>query len=349
MGFNAKLFEVVVYPESFDINTLNDKLNTLSGCRNYAYCLHDKDEKKEHCHIMLRMNDTNNSDYVAKWFDATPAQVERCKGKWSDMLAYLTHANASEKFQYEPGNVVSNFDWQLEAKKAGKSGQRLSEIIDGISSGLIRPFNLHDYITASEFVRYKGAINSAQEYRVRSIKGVHREMKSIYLWGESGTGKTTYAKTIAAQEGYSLFISSGSNDVLDGYEGQDCIILDDLRSSSLGLSDLLKMLDPRTASSVKSRYYNKVLECKLIIITTTQPMDTFFKNVFESEKEPLKQFERRCQTIFHMTKKTIQIGIYQNKSARYHYLDPIPNMVLASLNIRDYTEDEIINMADDLL
>ena len=46
------------------------------------------------------------------------------------------------------------------------------------------------------------------------------------------------------------------------------LILDDLRPSCIGLSDLLKMLDNHTSSSVKSRYYNKVLECKLIIITS---------------------------------------------------------------------------------
>lgn len=39
------------------------------------------------------------------------------------------------------------------------------------------------------------------------------------------------------------------------------IILVDLRPSCMGLSDLLKMLDNNTSSTVKSRYKNKVLEC----------------------------------------------------------------------------------------
>ena len=56
--------------------------------------------------------------------------------------------------------------------------------------------------------------------------------------GDAGTGKTTYAKDLAVKKGYSIFVSSGSNDVLDGYGGEDCIILDDLRPSCMGLSDL---------------------------------------------------------------------------------------------------------------
>lgn len=88
-------------------------------------------------------------------------------------------------------------------------------------------------------------------------------MEAMYFYGDSGTGKTTYAKQLCEKKNYSYFVSSGSNDVLDGYAGQDVIILDDLHPSSVGLSDLLKMLDNNTASTVKSRYYNNVLECKL--------------------------------------------------------------------------------------
>lgn len=92
-------------------------------------------------------------------------------------------------------------------------------------------------------------------------------------------------------KGYSVFVSSGSNDVLDGYAEQDCIILDDLRPSCMGLSDLLKMLDNNTASTVKSRYKNKVLECKLIIVTSVLKIDEFFNGVFKEQKEPIVQLK----------------------------------------------------------
>ena len=56
-------------------------------------------------------------------------------------------------------------------------------------------------------------------------------MNCIFITGASGTGKSTYAKQIASENKLSVYISSGSNDVLDDYQGQDCIILDDLRPS----------------------------------------------------------------------------------------------------------------------
>ncbi len=42
---------------------------------------------------------------------------------------------------------------------------------------------------------------------------------------------------------------------------------------SMGLSDLLKILAPHTASFVKSRYKNTYLNCKLVLLTVVLDMD----------------------------------------------------------------------------
>jgi len=351
MGFKAKLFEVILYSDSSDFSDLQGYIAGRSGIRNYAYIVHDKDKNKTHCHYMLRMNDTYSSDSIARWFGVSGNQVERCKGRWSDMLSYLIHLNAPDKYQYDRSCVFSNFDWEKVVRAANekkKSAVRINEIVAGIADGDIRRYNIHEYVSVHEYVKYKGQINSAFEYRNKKIKGVDREMKSIYIYGGSGTGKTTLAKKIALNQGYSVFISSGSNDVLDDYEGQDCIILDDLRPSCLGLSDLLKMLDPRTASTVKSRYYNKTLECKLIIITTTRPMSEFFNSVFENESEPLRQLQRRCQTKIYVTESEIYTSIYDETDHVYRDLPVAPNFVLKAMRLKRMTMPEMMKHASEL-
>lgn len=239
---------------------------------------------------------------------------EGIKGRWGDALAYLTHSNAPKKHQYNPAAVVSNFAWEKEAAEAKKI-KELEEVIDKIDSGEIRLFNYTDYMTANFYAKYRRQIDTAFKFRNDRLKSkeVNRNMRCIYIMGGSGTGKTTYAKEYAKKLGYSTFISSGSNDPLDGYAGQDCIILDDLRPSCMGLSDLLKMLDNNTASTVKSRYFNKVLECKLIIITTTLDIESFFKNVFSEENEACKQLKRRCDLVveFPQDETTDKLKIYQ--------------------------------------
>ena len=130
-------------------------------------------------------------------------------------------------------------------------------------------------------------------------------------------GKTTLAKKIAQSKGCSYFVSSGSNDVMDGYGQEDCLILDDVRPSCMGLSDLLKMLDPYTASSVKSRYKNKYLNCRLIILTTVLNIDEFYSNVFAEQKEPVTQLKRRCRTYIKMYRDIILVSVWDDKTMSY--------------------------------
>ncbi|MFH5969149.1 AAA family ATPase, partial [Clostridium perfringens] len=153
------------------------------------------------------------------------------------MLSYLTHKNAPEKFQYDDSEVVSNFDWVNERSTTkSKRDERKEEILNLIDVGIIREYNIHDYLTVVEFDKYKKNIDNAFKFRInRLIQKVEREMECYFITGKSGTGKTTYAKQLAKEMGYSVYISSGSNDVLDSYQGQDCIILDDLRPSCMGL------------------------------------------------------------------------------------------------------------------
>ena len=327
MGFKAKLFEVILYPESYEVGTLSDKLAQISSIKDWAYILHDKDDKKPHIHLVLRLKCANDSTYVAKWFNVSENAIEKCKGRWSDMLKYLTHENVSEKYQYSQDEVKSNFDWISEKDKGSSGDKRLQEIVSMIETEEIKQYNIHEKVTMLEYTKYKRTIDCCFEYRAKKLKGMNREMECVYIQGESGCGKTTYAKELARGKGYHAFVSSGSNDVLDGYEGEECIILDDLRPSCMGLSDLLKMLDNNTASTVKSRYRNKVLECRMIIITTVLPLEEFFRNVFENENEPIIQFKRRCQTMLKMDKDNINYYFYNQETREYMYLGSQPNTV----------------------
>jgi hypothetical protein len=85
----------------------------------------------------------------------------------------------------------------------------------------------------------------------------------------------------------------------------------------MGLSDLLKMLDNWNASSVKSRYKNKYLNCEILIITTVLDIDTFYQNVFSEEKEPITQLKRRCKIYIRMDRETINISMWDDKTMRY--------------------------------
>ena len=363
---NLKLMEIVS-----DIDHMGEESLSKGIVSNYVqdwlYILHDKDTyteedekrnnehkkgtlKKAHYHIYLRLKDSTNIKYIASAFNVPENFVSRVKGKWVDAMLYATHRNAPEKYQYSDEEVVSNFDFTTVRDKEEKKksdNKYLDTIIDKIDSGEIREYNLTKYISMKDYIKFERQIKRAFEYRTQKMKGIDRDMKCIYIQGVSGAGKTTYAKRIAEDKNMSYYISSGSDDVLDDYKGEDCIILDDLRPSCMGLSDLLKMLDNNTSSSVKSRFKNKVLECRLIIITTTLPIETFFRNVFSEEVESAIQLYRRCSVLIKMDLKSMDLYSFNNTTRVYDYLYTVPNPV--EFVREEKTKEEMEAFVSDLL
>ena len=366
MGISMRSFEIVTKVEYLNVEKILDVVKNKDCIRDWAYIIHDKDvytleeelknplhiegqPKDAHFHICVRFKDKQpqNSEYIAKWFDVPENMVGKVKTRWNNVVKYLTHINAPEKYQYLPEEVVANFDYEEEIKKID-SQDRKCEIMDLIVSGVIKEYNYMEYITHHEYDKYKSSIENAYKYRADVMKGMDRNMECMYFVGESGSGKTTYAKEFAKKKGLNAFISSGSNDVLDGYQGQEVIILDDLRPSCMGLSDLLKMLDNNTSSSVKSRYRNKVLECKYIFITTVLPVEDFYKNVFKDENEPIKQFRRRCKTHMRFTKDRIYTSFYQDTTGDYGKEFEMVNPIKEMFENQKLTEEQAMQNMQEL-
>ena len=320
----------------FDMNNMIEVLK--KDCiGDYSYIVHDKDRytkadetrnpahiqgslKLAHIHLLLRFetNQPQHLENVAKWFNIQPNFINKIKGAWEDACLYQIHYNAPEKYQYSVDEVTCNFDYQ-ELLEDAEKGDKITKIIQRILDGEIREYNKTLEIDNMILVNYSRKIAEAFKVRAEFLQATQKERSTecIFITGGSGMGKTTLAKKIAQSKGYSFFVSSGSNDVMDGYGQEDCLILDDVRPSCMGLSDLLKMLDPHTASSVKSRYKNKYLNCRLVILTTVLNIDEFYSNVFAEQKEPVTQLKRRCKTYIKMYRDIILVSVWDDKAMNY--------------------------------
>lgn len=329
-----------------------------NAVKDYAYILHDKDEnaegekKKPHWHICIRFKDSVPTESICKWFGITENYINKIRGRFGDALAYLTHSNAPEKYQYLDESVKSNFDFKKEAElvhSRAADKARCMELVDLITAGIIREYNYTDFITPQEYDKFRRSIDNAFKYRLDKLKGADRDMKVIYIWGASSCGKTTYAKELAAKNDYSVFISSGGSDIFDDYKGQDCIIIDDFRPNGYGVSDVLKMLDNHTQSTVRARYHNKVLECKLIIITTSLSMEAFFRGLMTDSEDTITQLRRRCELYIKMTPLTMNVSIWQNEALRYMLVGTYENPVKDKYEKKDRTLTEAREYVDNLL
>ncbi len=300
----------------YSLDDIKNILNEL--CFNYvktkyAFICHDKDTTPDgavakHYHIFLHFGTTSiRFDVLKKYIPY--GQIKTARNSHAAMQ-YLIHKNNPEKFQYEKKDIFTNMEQEAfdayfinDSKiKRMTEQEELSDILAGIENFEIKEYDIFKYVDVEMYSKYKSRINAAFEYRNKKfLSNPNRKVEIWFLTGLQGTGKTTFAKTFFQDK--SVCISSSSNDPLQDYKDQDILVLDDLRDDDFKFQDLLKILDPYTKSSIKSRFCNKIFLGDLIIITSYKKLEEWYSKIPEDAK---RQLYRRISNYLVFTKEEIE-------------------------------------------
>ena len=311
-----KQYEVTSRVEFFS-EPIGDIVRRYRTIKKYAYILHDKDDTAPHYHIYLNFGSSGvDSKIVAQWFGLQESQVNRIQGRATDMLQYLTHSNESQKnkYQYSPSEVIANFDFEAEIEKSKILG-------DFKKYSYAEQLKYIDTLPVSEKKTAFGTLQKLWQMHCQMLSlEPNRNIEVMFIYGQSGTGKTTYAKKFAASRGYDCCISSSSNDPFQDYLGQKCMILDDMRDSTFRFEDFLKIIDNNTSSSIQARYGNKIFSGDLIIITSSVPLSYWYRSLIYNNSESLKQLYRRISVYVEITKTEILVYDELDGAGRPHGL-----------------------------
>jgi hypothetical protein len=332
---SCEVMQYWAYMDCDDIEVIISRIKRLTYLKSYAIITHDKDLlpngqiKPAHFHCVLTFSNAKTIKSIADCIGVEMQYVEKIRTTTKSARLYLIHRNNPEKYQYTPEEVKASFDYVSYVDDCPVKQKRES-IAQRIESGEIKQYNLCLYVTIDEYSRNYRYYQKCFEYRQNKLKGVNRNMECIFITGGSGTGKTTYAKMIASQKGYACYISSGGKNPLDDYQGEECIILDDTRSSTWNLTDFLKLTDNHTDSLVGCRYYNKsIAECKLLIVTSVKSLDEFYENATKEDNEPKIQLLRRFKMVIEMTFDYMTVNYYDDNKKCHVRLCKMRNPVSA--------------------
>lgn len=333
-----KRCEVMQYFNHYDTNDLNiivDRVKLLFNLKSYAIITHDKDTengvlKEPHFHLILTFDESVHLSTISRTLKVPCPFINKIQTTTRLAQEYLIHKNDKSKYQYSPTAVISSFDYIefLSKRDSEIKKERLNNLALQISNGEIREYNLFQYISVTEYALNKLFFQRCFEYRQHTLHSVSRSLDCVFINGTSGSGKTTLAKRFAEKQGYSVYVSSGGKNPLDDYKGQDCIILDDIRSSTYSLSEFLKLTDLHTSSNVGCRYYNKSIhECKLIICTSVQSLSDFYSSVTKENNEPKVQLLRRFPTYIKMDNEFIYFYEYDKINEKHSYITHQANYI----------------------
>lgn len=321
------------------IYTLSDIENTLCSWSDSAQFLYyfaehsaDGEIEKTHWHILIRFKSPTPFENIKSRFPY--GKIENARNS-KNCIQYMVHLNDASKKQYTWDIIHTNdpnTDW-YKVQSQARQEITLQSVIEKIVSGEIRQYNQVELITPDIWTKHRTRITNAFDYYTEKVcMDKDRELMTIYFSGSTAMGKTTFAKHYCDIRGLSKCISSASNDILQDYKGEDVLILDDFRGDArkgdkhrtLEFHDFLKLLDPHTRSTGKSRYHNKAFIGDLIIITSTRPLCDLY---YDLDAEDKHQLYRRIQQQYQFTADKIFIYEYNETYRRYELIGSMPNVI----------------------
>lgn len=352
---NCEIVQYDDFAPQLNKEFIQEVINSHDCIEHYAFVHHDKDLKEDgqpkaaHWHIFLHFNEAQSFEHVASWFGVGVNYCNKFKSKkWQVAFAYAVHFFDNKKYQYPVEEVTSDLDYTAMLEELD-CDRKIPDKIDFEQNTIL--FYRKKYMYNAKKLRE--VIELYNNYLVVKAKErKDRNMQVVYITGPAGIGKTTVAKVIASYKypNEEIFISSSSNDILDGYQGEKCIILDDLRDDAMKYADLLKFLDNNTNSSVKSRYSNKQLvRCELVIITSVKSPDELYLGVNESKTQLYRRIREYMAVAGSIDKELIITDfIFDPKFGKFKQLHKI-NVTQMVHQFLDKNKESIIQSFSDTL
>lgn len=344
---------------TLDMNKMKKDLEErLPDGTKFGIIIHDCDvnvdgtDKEIHVHIAMNFENGKTVNSVRKLldlYDETKDQyIQIFKGKYAkqSLFSYLPHHTEEAletKHDYwdyltKPSKCTANFDLKgyiesVENRVKAKDID-IDYITEQIKNGDIVEFDMFkrgaNKIYELAYQYFKTKIRDAIEIRNKKIIAQGKRGDDVLIaavCGGTGQGKTQVAMDMASKSYRHFYVTGASNDPMQDFMGQEVLIMDDVRPHDFAGGDWLKLLDPyNVTTSVKSRYFNKPLPVKMIILTIPIPFEVFCANIAKDSDvdEPLDQFLRRFSFVMEVSDnleqvcKARQLG-YRNYMYDEHY------------------------------
>ena len=272
--FRARHFQLTVN----NLETYPKIKNYLMGLKNINYLISCKEiaptTQKEHIHIYIQF--TNPFKLNPK--KVYNCHIETCKGTPQQNVDYIMKdGNIIDEW----GQLRNSGNYTIENVKKMEKKER--EELPLIYYNIVKKIN-------------------EEEANQLTLEEFEKKVKVIYIYGESGVGKTQKAKELIKEyfneNNVNTFnlVKYENNFWMGVSEQSEVCLYDDFRDSHMKPSEFINFIDYNThpmnikGGCIKNKY-------KLIIITSVQNPDNLWKNVQEKDEEPKKQWLRRMKII----------------------------------------------------
>lgn len=261
--FQLTLNEVYKYPQLFEYLTSINTLKYLISCQEVA-----PNTGHEHVHIFVAFS--NSIKLSVK--KSCGAHIEYCKGSVQQNIDYIR----------KDGKILDEIGEVPRERGGSHTVGQLASIEDP------------NDIDWREYKTWK-AIREEKANDIDITNWYKPEVKVTYIWGDSGIGKSKYARDKCIEEGNkTVNIVKHTGDFWHGIGTSNVAIYDDFRSSDMKPSEFINFID-YNKHSMNIKGGSKINSYTRIFITSVINPEYLYSGILD--EEPRKQWLRRMEII----------------------------------------------------
>lgn len=224
---------------------------------------------------------------IKKAFNNDTLHLEPRRSTQEKARNYCMKSETREDGPYEFGNFVPN-----------RAGQRndLMEVKEALDEG-----KSMEHIAQEHFCQWVRHNRSFEKYQAMLIKPRDFKTEVRVYWGEPGSGKSQRAHQEALSFASFYYLpkcNAGGQVWWDGYEGQECVVVDDFYGW-LKMDQFLRLCD-QYPHRVEYKGGSRQFTSKCIIFTSNKDPMLWYEKHFETHPEHVHAFSRRIEVIEQM-------------------------------------------------
>ncbi|KAH7814797.1 putative replication-associated protein [Monocercomonoides exilis] len=210
--------------------------------------------------------------------------LEAAKGSPDDNRKYCTKENKFfEKGELPQQGKRSDIDKAISMIQEGKS-------ITEVAKEMPKQIVLHG----------KGLSHLANILHEEQQGDRTERRENYWLWGKTGSGKTTYvknkAKELKESLGWRCYYWPVSPGFFTNYTNQEIAVFDDFDPHTMDFKMFLKITDPWCNPAINTKGDSGTFTSNLVFFTATEPAETILKGCVDTDDQ-MGQVSRRIKNI----------------------------------------------------
>lgn len=348
---------------NLSIDEIYQRLIDDKDVKDFGLIVHDKDVKEdnpleqaeEHLHAFISFKQQKSLQYVSRLVadeenrvdffnrDTVPDKNER------NGFLYLLHKTkgSAHKHQYNIDELIlppnsdlkkritkweKNYQSFLNKTGNNKRKQVVKQHLESYANLLLDYDELEQKLTSLELAQNSTLIKNIDDLRIKKkhadyVKNErYKDKKVIYIYGDSGVGKSRLSKRIAhnfIDNNKDVYVTSSNRDPFQNYTDEKAIILEEFRATTgIAENELFQLLDKTNNTfSAGSRYRDKLLMPELVIINSIHAPT----EILSAERLNMMQLYRRLDAVIRIDKLNISTQILDEKTQQYYDFETKPN------------------------